>query len=100
MTNGAPVVLTFRGGWHPLTPHPEGSYGDVLVWRGNELYEEGCLVPENGQPFVALGGEHAPGFSLSNGAAFEPFVFEKGDRVVRVRTDLPFFMAEWRVERG
>lgn len=93
-------VFTFRGGWHPLTPHAQAAYDDVTVWRGNALYDEGCLCPENGVPFIARGGEYAPGFELTNGAVAQAFSFEPGDRVVRVRTDLPFFLAEWRVERS
>ena len=95
-----PTIEFYRGLWHLLTPHPDGAYRNLLVWRGNGNYADGCLVPHDGEAFVALGGEWAPGYRLLNGAEAEPFELRPGDIATRMRTDLPFELALWRIERA
>ena len=92
-------VETRRGGMHPISPHPPSAYEDVrcIEVPGWEYF---VLVPEDGKPFRALGGERLMSYATPTGGAAEGFELFAGDRVTRVRTGLPRSFAEWRIERA
>jgi hypothetical protein len=63
-------------------------------------WEYAVLIPEDGRPFVALGGERLLPYETASGARAEGFTLRSGDRVMRVRSDLPSSFAEWHIERA
>ena len=115
------VVETFVSGIHLATPHGPEEYPGLQVVRPGE-WDYAVIVPTDGQTFTALGGEWVPGYRLRrgitsaqrsgapctdsaqrSGAPFieaQGFTLGPGDEVTRVRTDLPGFLAEWRVRRA
>ena len=57
-------------------------------------------MPEEGQAFVALGGEHCFAYETPDGGRAQAFTLARGDRATLVKTGLPHQLAEWRVERA
>lgn len=92
-------VTTYRGGCHLTTPHPADRYPGVLVVRPAQ-WRYWVIVPEDGHPITAHGGERLVAYRLVDGIETDGFVLVPGDRVTRVRADLPRGLAAWRVERG
>lgn len=96
--NQPPGVEIYTAGLNPLTPHAPEDYPGLLVVRpGPEWY---CvIVPDDGQTIVARGGEKLYAYTTPSGGVARGFELRRGDRATRVRSGLPFHLAEWRVER-
>jgi hypothetical protein len=92
-------VVTRRGGMHLTSPHPPSAYTDVrcIEVPGWRYY---VLVPDDGKPFHALGGERLLSYRTSTGGEADGFELHPGDRVTRVRAGLRWHFAEWRIERA
>ena len=91
---------TFVGAVNLVTPHPASAYQGVLAVKPGPLWEVAVLVPNDGQTFVALGGERAYGYQTVDGGQAQEFELRKGDRATRLRSDLPHSMGEWRIDRA
>jgi len=95
----APEPVVLRGGLNVVTPHaPEAYPGLQVVRPGSWRYA--VIVPRDGDTIVARGGETLYGYRTPDGGVADGFRLEPGDRATRVRSDLPWSMAEWRVERS
>jgi hypothetical protein len=92
-------VVTRRGGLHLISPHPPKAYADVrcIEVPGWDYF---VLVPDDGKPFHALGGERLLSYRTPTGGEADGFDLQPGDRVTRVRTGLRWQFAEWRIERA
>lgn len=92
-------VETYRGGVHLTTTHEPAAYSDVQAVQVG-AWRYAVLVPEDGRTFTALGGERLLPYETARGARAEGFTLRPGDRVTRLRSDLPSSFAEWRIERA
>jgi hypothetical protein len=98
--SGAGVsVEVVRGGRNVLTSHSAESYPGVLVVRPGE-WDLSLIVANDGQTFVALGGEKVYPYETVDGGRAQGFELRPDDRATLVRSDLPFCFAEWRIERA
>lgn len=93
------LVVTRRGGVNLTSPHPPKAYADVrcIEVPGWQYF---VIVPDDGKPFLALGGERLLSYETPTGGQAEGFELQPGDRVTRVRTGLRWQFAEWRIERA
>lgn len=92
-------VEVVRGGQNLLTPHPAESYPGIRVMRPGE-WDQSLMVPNQGQSFVALGGERAYAYETVDGGRAQGFHLRRGDVATLVRADLPHCLGEWRIERA
>lgn len=97
-TPEAAVVL--RGGLNVVTPHAPEAYPGLLVVRPGLSWRVAVIVPQDGDTIVARGGETLYGYRTPDGGVADGFRLEPGDRATRLRSDLPWSMAEWRLERA
>lgn len=95
----AGTVELYRGGMNLATPHGPDAYpGHEVVHPAGWAFA--VIIPADGRAFTALGGERLHAYKTARGAAAEGFTLHRGDRVTRLRADLPHALAEWRVERA
>jgi len=92
-------VETYRSGRNLETPHPPEAYPGLRVVRIGQ-WPVNLITPKDGEIVIALGGERVFGYETVDGGRAEGFDLRSGDRATLVRSDLPFFFAEWRIERG
>jgi len=97
--HGAIRVDVVRGSINLYTPHRSTAYPGIMVVRPGPQWTEGLMVPEEGQTIVALGGEHAYGYTTPAGGVAQEIVLESGDRATLLKVGLPHYLGEWRVER-
>jgi hypothetical protein len=95
----AGAVEIHRGGRNVLTSHPAECYPGLRVVRPGE-WDQGLIVPKDGETVVARGGEKVYAYETVDGGRAEGFELQAGDRATLVRSDLPFCFAEWRIERA
>jgi len=98
--NPAMAIEIYRGSLNPLTPHACDRYGALLVVEVAPGWPYRVMVPKDGETILALGGERILAYTTPSGAVAEGFELRPGDRATRVRSDLPFHLAEWKVERA
>lgn len=94
------MIETYTAGQNLLTRHPPESYRGVVVVRVAPHHGESFICPGDGQTFRALGGEKIYGYETPAGVRAQGFSLRAGDRATRVRSDLPSFLCEWRIERA
>ena len=82
------------------SPHPPEAYPGMLAVQPGPRWTVTILVPNDGQSFTALGGEHNYAYETADGARAAAFRLSAGDRATLVRKDLPGCLAEWRLERA
>ncbi len=92
-------MQTYRSGRNLETPHPPEAYPGLRVVRIGR-WPVNLITPTDGQTISALGGERVIGYETVDGGKAEGFELLSGDRATLVRSDLPFFFAEWRIERA
>jgi hypothetical protein len=92
-------VETYRSARNLETPHPLEAYPGICVFAVAS-WTHSLIVAEAGQSFVARGGERALAYETPQGGRAEGFELRLGDRVTMVRSDLPFYLAEWQIERA
>jgi hypothetical protein len=97
---GTPIVERYRGSCNPLTPHACDQYGSLLVVTPGPSWTYNVIVPNDGQTIVALGGERILAYTTPDGGVAQGFELRPGDRATRVRSGLPFHLADWEVERA
>ena len=93
------AVEIHRGARNLETPHPPEAYPGIRVFTV-ESWSHSLILANDGETFVAKGGEKAYSYETPYGGRAEGFVLRPGDRVTLVRSDLPFYLAEWRIERA
>ncbi len=94
------TVETYLGSCNPLTPHDCDQYAPLLVVHPAPGWPYNVIVPSDGETIVALGGERILAYTTPGGGVAQAFELRPGDRATRVRSGLPFHLAEWRVERA
>jgi hypothetical protein len=94
------VSQTYRAGRNLLTPHGPQAYPGLLVVKPGPEWDAFVIVPEEGATILARGGEKVYAYETVDGGRGEAFELREGDRATLVKVDLPFALAEWRVERG
>jgi hypothetical protein len=101
MTNsadaGQPEI--YRGAQNLTTQHAPEHYPGIQVVLPFE-WSYAVIIPQDGQSFTALGGERLLPYQTADGAVAQGFTLSAGDRVTRVRSDLPHAFAEWHVLRN
>ena len=98
--NSGMATERYKGGLNPLTPHGCDKYAGLLVVDVAPGWPYHVIVPNDGDTIVALGGERILAYTTPTGATAEGFTLRPGDRATRVRSGLPFHLAEWTVERA
>jgi hypothetical protein len=93
------VTETLQAGRNVLTPHAAVAYPELQVIRPGR-WDMSLIVPSPGQTIEALGGETVFGYETVDGGRAAGFVLGPGDRATLVRRDLPYCLAEWRIERA
>jgi hypothetical protein len=91
---------TVIAGRNLMTPHPSDCYPGLRVVRPGPGWAMGIIVPEDGQTIVATGGEKVYAYETVNAVRADAFELRAGDRATLVRSDLPAFLVEWRIERA
>jgi len=94
------VTEIYRGGRNLLTTHGAESYPGLRVVRPGSAWLTSIIVPEDGDAVVARGGERVYAYDTVDGGHADGFELGAGDRATLVRSDLPFFLVEWRIERA
>jgi len=94
------AVESFVAGRILMTPHATEDYPGLQVVRPGPLWSLGLLVVEDGQSFVARGGERVYPYQTRDRVRADGFELHAGDRVTLVRSGRPAFLVEWRVERA
>ena len=87
-----------QGGRNVLTPHASDAYPELRVIRPGR-WDLSLILPEPGQTIRALGGERVFAYETVDGGRAQGFELRAGDRATLVRKDLPYCLAEWRIER-
>jgi hypothetical protein len=88
----------YRGAQNLTTQHGPEHYPGIQVVLPFE-WSYAVIVLRDGQSFTARGGERLLPYRTADGAVAEGFTLSPGDRVTRVRSDLPHAFAEWQVLR-
>ena len=94
------AVEIYRGSLNPLPPHACDRYAPLLVVHPAPGWPYNVIIPNDGETILALGGERILAYTTPGGGVAQAFELRPGDRATRVRPDLPFHLAEWRVERA
>jgi hypothetical protein len=94
------AVETLVAGRILMTPHATQDYPGLMVVRPGPLWSLGLLVVEDGQSFLAKGGERVYPYETRERVRADGFELRAGDRVTLVRSGLPAFLVEWRIERA
>jgi hypothetical protein len=95
-----PHIETFIAGRNLMTSHAAECYPGLRVVRPGPLWSIGLIVPVDGQTIVARGGERIHGYVTASGEGAQGFALEPGDQATVLRSDLPAFLVEWRIERA
>jgi hypothetical protein len=93
------VNTTLQAGRNVLTPHPADAYPALEVIRPG-AWDLALILPQPGQTIVALGGEKVFAYETVDGGRAQGFELRRGDRATLLRRDLPFCLAEWRIEHA
>lgn len=94
------MTETYRAGRNLVTPHHPEDYPGLLVVKPGARWEVHVIVPEDGATIVAHGGEKIYGYDTVDGGHADGFELQAGDRATLVRSQLPFSLVEWRIERA
>lgn len=89
----------YRGAQNLTTPHRPADYPAELRVVVPCEWSFGVIILEDGQSFVARGGERLIAYRTAHGGIAQGFTLRPGDRVTRLRSDLPHAFAEWQVQR-
>jgi hypothetical protein len=89
-----------HAGCNLLTTHGAEDYPGLLVVRPGAAWETAIIVPKEGDTVVARGGEKVYAYDTVDGGHADGFELRPGDRATLVRLNLPFSLAEWRIERA
>jgi len=90
---------TYRSGRNLLTPHGPESYPGLVVVKPGPQWDTFVIVPEDGATIVGLGGEKIYAYETVDGGRAQELELRPGDRAILVRSDLPFALVEWKVQR-
>ena len=93
------MTRTYRSGRNLLTPHGPEAYPGLLVVKPGPDWDTCVVVPDDGATIVARGGEKIYAYETVDGGRAQGFELRPGDRATLVRSDLPFALVEWRVQR-
>ena len=98
---GKPAALAdvFRSSRNVLTPHRPEDYPGRLVVVPGPRWEVSVICLQEGESFVARGGERIYAYETTDGARADGFVLDPGDRATLAATKLPHGLHEWRIER-
>lgn len=96
-TEAAPEI--YRGAQNLMTQHGPEHYPGIQVVLPFE-WSYLVIILQDGQHFTARGGERLIGYQTADGEVAQGFTLLAGDRVTRVRSNLPHAFAEWHVVRA
>ena len=94
------MAETVIGARNLMTPHGVDDYPGLLVVRPGPGWDMAVIVPKDGDTIVGRGGELSYSYDTMDGTHAEGFNLRVGDRATLVRSGLPHFLVEWRIERA
>ncbi|HET7291749.1 MAG TPA: hypothetical protein VFM88_04940 [Vicinamibacteria bacterium] len=94
------MAETVIGARNLMTPHGVDDYPGLLVVRPGPGWDMAVIVPKDGDTIVGRGGELSYSYDTMDGTHAGGFRLRAGDRATLVRSGLPHFLVEWRIERA